>query len=128
MSDLEEEPSKINLDLLKISKVLGENPEDYKSQSCQAAKIGKALSARKGEIRQQIKKETIGKDNDKVKKVTMITSDVINATAAIAENIDTIFISKIDYEKTSTRSCNLFQVTILIIMSAILFEEIEVAI
>ena len=50
MSDLEEEPSKINLDLLKISKVLGENPEDYKSQSCQAAKIGKASGARKGDL------------------------------------------------------------------------------
>jgi hypothetical protein len=58
----------------------------------------------------------------------MIISDVINATAAIAENIDTMFISKIDYEKTSTRSCNLLQMTILIIISCILFEEIEVTI
>jgi DNA polymerase elongation subunit (family B) len=49
MSDLEE-PSKINPDLLKISKVLGENPEDYKSQTCQAAKVGKALGAKKGEL------------------------------------------------------------------------------
>jgi DNA polymerase elongation subunit (family B) len=50
MSDLEEQPSKVNPDLLKISKVLGENPEDYKSQSCQASKIGKALGARKGDL------------------------------------------------------------------------------
>lgn len=49
MSDLEE-PSKVNPDLLKISKVLGENPEDYKSQTCQAAAIGKALGARKGDL------------------------------------------------------------------------------
>ncbi len=35
---------------MKISKVLGENPEDYKSQTCQAAKIGKALGARKGDL------------------------------------------------------------------------------
>ena len=50
MSDLEEVPSKINPDLLKIGKVLGENPEDYKFQSCQAAKIGKALGARKRDL------------------------------------------------------------------------------
>ncbi|HEY7079595.1 MAG TPA: DNA polymerase domain-containing protein [Nitrososphaeraceae archaeon] len=49
MSELEE-PSKVNPELLKISKVLGENPEDYKSQTCQAAVIGKALSARKGDL------------------------------------------------------------------------------
>ena len=48
MSDLQEVPFKINLKLLKISKVPGENPEDYKSQTCQASKIGKALGARKG--------------------------------------------------------------------------------
>jgi DNA polymerase elongation subunit (family B) len=50
ISDLEKEPLKINPDLLKISKVLGGNPEDYKSQSCQAARIGKALGARKGDL------------------------------------------------------------------------------
>lgn len=50
MSGLEEEPSKVNPDLLKISKVLGENPEDYKSLSCQASRIGKALGARKGDL------------------------------------------------------------------------------
>jgi DNA polymerase I len=50
MSDLEEKSCKINPDLLKISKVLGGNPEDYKSQSSQAAKIGKALGAKKGDL------------------------------------------------------------------------------
>ena len=50
MSDLEARPCKVNPDLLKISKVLGENPEDYKSQTCQASKIGKALGARKGDL------------------------------------------------------------------------------
>jgi DNA polymerase elongation subunit (family B) len=50
MSDLELAPYKINADLLKISKILGENPEDYKSQGSQAAKIGKALGARKGDL------------------------------------------------------------------------------
>jgi len=50
MSDLQEVPCKINSELLKISKVLGENPEDYKSQTCQASKIGKALGARKGDM------------------------------------------------------------------------------
>jgi DNA polymerase elongation subunit (family B) len=50
MFNLEEVPCKINPDLLKIFKVLGENPEDYKSQTCQASKIGKALGARKGDL------------------------------------------------------------------------------
>jgi DNA polymerase, archaea type len=50
MSDLEQVPCKINPDLMKISKILGENPEDYKSQSCQGAKIGKASGARKGNL------------------------------------------------------------------------------
>jgi DNA polymerase, archaea type len=50
MFDLEEVRCKINLELLKISKVLSENPEDYKSQTCQASKIGKALGARKGDL------------------------------------------------------------------------------
>ncbi|HJT49028.1 MAG TPA: DNA polymerase domain-containing protein [Nitrososphaeraceae archaeon] len=50
MYDLEQVPCKVNPDLLKISKILGENPEDYKSQSCQAAKIGKASGARKGDL------------------------------------------------------------------------------
>jgi DNA polymerase elongation subunit (family B) len=50
MYDLEEVPSKINPDQLMISKVLGENPEDYKSQTCQTAKIGNALGVRKGDL------------------------------------------------------------------------------
>ena len=29
---------------------LGQNPKDYKSQSCQAAKIGHAVGAKKGEL------------------------------------------------------------------------------
>lgn len=47
MSNLEEVHSKLNRDMLKISKVLGENPEDYKSLTCQASKIGRELAARK---------------------------------------------------------------------------------
>ena len=35
MSDLDSNKI-VNADLLKISKVLGENPEDYKSQTCQS--------------------------------------------------------------------------------------------
>lgn len=50
MSDLQEVPCKINPELLKISKILGENPEDYKSQTCQAFKIGKALGAKKDDL------------------------------------------------------------------------------
>jgi hypothetical protein len=48
MSDLES--GKVNLDLLKKSIKLGKNPKDYKSQTCQAAKIGLALGAKQGEL------------------------------------------------------------------------------
>ena len=49
MSDLDSN-NKVDADLLKISKVLGDNPEDYKSQTCQSAMIGKALGKSKGEL------------------------------------------------------------------------------
>jgi DNA polymerase I len=49
MSDLDSN-KKVDADLLKISKVLGDNPEDYKSQTCQSAMIGKALGKSKGEL------------------------------------------------------------------------------
>lgn len=48
MSDLES--GKVNPNLLKKSIRLGQNPEDYKSQTCQAAKIGCAVDARQGEL------------------------------------------------------------------------------
>ena len=35
---------------MKISKVLRENPEDYKSKTCQSTKIGNALGKTKGEL------------------------------------------------------------------------------
>jgi DNA polymerase elongation subunit (family B) len=47
MSDLES--GKVNSKLLKKSIRLGQNPKEYTSQTCQAAKIGHALGARKGE-------------------------------------------------------------------------------
>ena len=48
MSDLES--GKVNPDLLKKSIRLGQNPKDYKSQTCQAAKIGCAVGAKQGEL------------------------------------------------------------------------------
>jgi DNA polymerase elongation subunit (family B) len=48
ISDLES--GKVKPNLLKKSIKLGQNPNEYKSQSCQAAKIGKAVGARKGEL------------------------------------------------------------------------------
>lgn len=41
---------KVKPNLLKKSIRLGQNPNEYKSQSCQAAKIGKAVGAKKGEL------------------------------------------------------------------------------
>jgi DNA polymerase I len=40
----------VEANLLKISKLLGDNPEDYKSQTCQSATICKALGKSKGEL------------------------------------------------------------------------------
>jgi hypothetical protein len=48
MSNLES--GKVKPNLLKKSIRLGQNPNEYKSQSCQAAKIGKAVDAKKGEL------------------------------------------------------------------------------
>jgi DNA polymerase I len=48
MSDLES--GRVNPHLLKKLIRLGHNPKDYKSQSCQAAKIGHAVGAKKGEL------------------------------------------------------------------------------
>ena len=48
ISDLDSR--QVNPELLKLSKVLGENPEDYKSQTCQPSIIGKALGLRKGDL------------------------------------------------------------------------------
>ena len=44
------ERGKINPNLLKKSIRLGQDPKDYKSQTCLAAKIGKAVGARRGEL------------------------------------------------------------------------------
>jgi DNA polymerase I len=48
VSDLES--GKVNPNLLKKSIRLGQNPKDYKSQTCQAAKIGCAVGAKQGEL------------------------------------------------------------------------------
>ena len=44
------ESNQVNPNLLKISKILSQNPEEYKSQTCQTAKIGKALGAKQGDL------------------------------------------------------------------------------
>ena len=44
------ESGRVNPKLLKKSIRLGQNPKDYTSQTCQAAKIGKAVGAKKGEL------------------------------------------------------------------------------
>ena len=38
-------------------------------------------------------------NSDKVRKVTLLTADLINALSAIAEGIDTMFIFRIGHEK-----------------------------
>lgn len=48
MSDLD--LNNVHQDLMKISKLLRENPEDYRSKTCQSTKIGNALGKTKGEL------------------------------------------------------------------------------
>jgi hypothetical protein len=80
------------------------------------------------EIEQAIEKEEYLKEEDKIRRVTLFTADLINALSAIAEGIDTMFISLVDYDKTSTRSSSLEQIALLIIMTAIIFEEVNISI
>ena len=44
------ESGRVNPKLLKKSIRLGQNPKDYVSQTCQAAKIGNAVGAKRGEL------------------------------------------------------------------------------
>jgi hypothetical protein len=80
------------------------------------------------EIKQAIEKEEYLKEEDKIRRITLFTADLINALSAIAEGIDTMFVSLVDYDKTSTRSSSLEQITLLILMTAIIFEEINISI
>lgn len=80
------------------------------------------------EVQEAIKKEQYLKESDKIRKLTLFTADLVNSLSAAAEGIDCIFISKVDYDKTSTRSSNLEQITQLIIMTAIFYREIRASI
>jgi hypothetical protein len=80
------------------------------------------------EVRDAIIKETYLKEEDKVKTVTLFTADLVNALSADAEGIESFFVSRVDYDKTSTRSSNLKQLIQLIIMCSIFYTGIRVII
>lgn len=73
------------------------------------------------EIKDQSRKAPI-----ETPRVTLITSDLINALVANSEGIDSIFISVVDYDLRSTRSARTEQLTLFTIMNAIMFNKIRV--
>ena len=78
------------------------------------------------EARQQVNKETYMIDSTKVKRVTFVTSDLINALSAIAEDLDTIFLSRLaEHEKELERTADVLKIARLVMISAVLFEEIR---
>lgn len=64
----------------------------------------------------------------KFNEYVFITSDLINSMSAVAENIDTIYVSKFNEWENKLRNGNLLQVSRLIVTLSILFENIIVEI
>jgi len=80
------------------------------------------------EAHQQVKKETYMIESTKVKRVTFVTSDLINALSAIAEDLDTIFLSRLaEHEKELERTADVQKIARLVMISAVLFEEIRLS-
>lgn len=79
------------------------------------------------EVYQQTKKETFGIEQSKQKIVTFVTANLINALSAIAEEIDTLFFSRVGniiLDKKHT----LKQIIQVIVLCSIVFEQIKVSI
>lgn len=79
------------------------------------------------EVYQQIKKETFGIEQSKRKIVTFITSDLINALSATAEEIDTLFFSRAG-NLILDKKYTLKQIIQTIVLCSIVFEQIKVSI
>jgi hypothetical protein len=99
------------------------NNEKFEAFS-RIAKDQKSDSWIRREIHNEIRSQNVLSPTEK-RIVTLITSDLINALAAIAEGIDTIFLSLIDYDIRSTRASNIEQVALFTFMNAILFKKIR---
>lgn len=87
------------------------------------AKDQKSDSWIRREIHEEIRSQNVLSPEKRI--VTLMTSDLINAIAANAEGIDTIFLSLIDYDIRSTRASNIEQVALFTFMNAILFTKIK---
>lgn len=99
------------------------NNEKFEAFS-RIAKDQKSDSWISREIHNEIRSQNVLSPTEK-RIVTLITSDLINALTAIAEGIDTIFLSLIDYDIRSTRASNIEQVALFTFMNAILFKKIR---
>jgi len=99
------------------------NDEKFEAFS-RIAKDQKSDSWIRREIHKEIRHQNVVLPTEK-RIVTLITSDLINALAANAEGIDTIFVSLIDYDVRSTRASNIEQVALFTFMNAILFNKIR---
>jgi hypothetical protein len=80
------------------------------------------------EIRREINRQTYDVDENKVKKVTLVTADMINGLSANAEGIDVLYFSRDGSNNVLPRSHNLDQIIQLIILTSILFEEMRILI
>jgi hypothetical protein len=82
------------------------------------------------EVYQQSKKETLGVEPSEQKIVTFVTSDLINALSAIAEEIDTLYFSRVsNHALMNVNSKHSFQQIIqMIVLCSIIFEQLNVSI
>jgi hypothetical protein len=80
------------------------------------------------EIHQQAKRITYGSTPQETRRLTLITSDLINALSATAEGIDTMYLSRDKSDLILPRSHRIDQISQFIIMSSILFEELNIKI
>jgi hypothetical protein len=80
------------------------------------------------EIHQQINRITYGSNPQETKRVTLLTSDLINAITATAEGINVLYLTRDESELILPRSHKIDQISQFIIMCSILFEELTVKI
>jgi hypothetical protein len=80
------------------------------------------------EIHEEIGRQEYGREPQMIKKLTLVTADLINALSANAEGIDAIYISKSSSDGFLPRAHTLEQLTQFLIRCSVLFGEIRTTI
>ena len=79
-------------------------------------------------IRREISEAKLNDKNSQIiNDYTLITSDMVNSLSAIAEGINTIYVSKIPNWENNIRKGNIFQIARLLITTSSLFEKITLS-